>query len=243
MGTIITVNSEDFVTYEFFSEKAYLTVLNVKDYIKQYFFEFISKDAETRLYYDSEHEFFLRSGLSFCRVIAKDKSYLKIEQESSGKNGKYKISTEKKFLQDIKPKEYITDHKLEIANGISSLFPVINIDLSSVIKTCIPILEAQISRVTYRVFMGNGFKADMKLEKIIYFKKGKKSLPVYIMKLEHASPETFRKDFIGFCENLERYFKLMVRTNETKLQMGKRVTAPPPPPAPKAKPENKGDKK
>lgn len=228
MGILIDRYSADVKTWDVFSVSSFARILEVEQFLTTYVFEYQESGNETRTFYDSPNGLLERAGISLCKVVnLNGNSYVKIEKENYLPTAsKIVIETEKTFIQEIKPKDYLIDHNLEIARGITAMFTTnLPIDLDHVIKSLIPKITSTIKKKTYKIFSGNGFKAEMRFEEIVFKNaETRKSAVSLLMKLELKSPVTFRDQFVDFCAKMEKYCKEISENKQSKFQIARRLT-------------------
>lgn len=228
MGILIDRYSDDVKTWDVFSVGSFARILEVEQFLSTYVFEYEDSSNEQRTFFDSPNGLLERAGISLCKVVnPKGESYVKIEKENYLPTAsKIKIETEKTFIQNIKAKDFLTDHNIELARGISTMFSTsLAIDLDHVIKTLVPKITATIKKKTYKVFSGNGFKAEMRFEEILFKNtETKKSAVSLLMKIELKSPVSFREQFADFCLKMEKYCKEIAENRQSKFQIARRLT-------------------
>ncbi|MFA6860676.1 MAG: hypothetical protein WCR30_04760 [Clostridia bacterium] len=227
MGILIDRYSCDVKTWDVFSVGSFARILDVQRFLSTYVLEFQESSMETRTFYDSPNALLEKAGISICKVIGKDYSYVKIEKENYlPTQSKIRIEADKTFIQEIKPKDYLTDHNIELSRGIALMFSTnLPIDLDHVIKVLIPKIQATVKRRIYKIFSGNGFKAEMRFEDILFKNNDtRKSATALMLKIELKSPATFREQFADLCLKFEKYCKEIAENNQSKFQVAKRLT-------------------
>lgn len=227
MGRFESKNVTGEKYYDALSKKTFGQIMSLDRFLSLYSFEPEGASRIIETYYDTPGKLLERAGLTLSKVVEGNNAYFKVEREYvTSSLPSIHRREEKVFIHDIQPNDDVKKHMYYIIDGITSMYTTsFNIDLENVLKTVVPKMEIMTRYNQIKVFSGNGFKAHMDFEDVLFKNyENKKSVPRLMVKVSMTSPQTFIKTFEDFNKEIQRYCKTIFDVKETKYQLAVRLT-------------------
>lgn len=227
MGKFETFSMEGVKLYTLFAKDSFNKVLAFCRDLPLYSLYGEGRDVRIDIYLDSPNNLLKSAGIILSKVIENNKAYLKVEREDFNKERKNLIKKEKKvFIHPVGLKDTAFDHSLFLIDGITSMFSTkFHIDLENVLKTVVPKLEIESKRDHFKAFSGKGFKAEMIYENIrIKNNDTKKRSDLLMLKVEQTSSKINLSEFNDFTFKIEKYCKEVLPVEESKYEIGMKIT-------------------
>lgn len=225
MGRFEIVSSEGTRTYTVFAKSSYRNVLRLEADMPMYNFVGEGRYMVEEIYYDSPNNLLASAGILLSKVVEDGKAFFKVEREDY--LYEKKLSKQKKiFVHPIGLKDGVQDHTIFLINGITSFFTTkFSIDLENILKVVVPKVEIRTKVDSFKILSGTGFKGVMTFEEVkIKNNFTKRKADVDMLKIELASSESTKKDFLTFIEKLEKYCKEIMPISDSKYQIALRMT-------------------
>ena len=226
MGNFVEVKKDGVKTYTLFNKGSIKQVLMLQNILPMYTFDAQESFKSKEVYLDSPNNLLLSAGIILSKTTEKNKAFFKVEMEKLKTNKTSLVQrTEKIFVHNVGLKDKVLDHSFFLANGIKAMFSTqFYIDLDNVLKLIVPKIELKIKKSTFKVFAGNGFKAELLFEEIaIKNYESKRGSNLYTLTVTQLS-QLQAKEFDEFTSKIEKYCKEIMPTQDSKYEIVKRMT-------------------
>lgn len=226
MGNFVEVSKEGIKNYTLFSKNAIKQVISLQAILPMYTFIAEDKYKSKQVFLDSGNNLLSSAGVILSKTTEKNKAYFKVEMEQL-RNSTSSIlkRSEKVYIHNVGVKDNVKDHLFFLANGIKAMFSTqFTIDLDNVLKMIVPKIELKTKRSIFKVFSGNGFKAELIFDEIDvrnFESRRGTSLQTLTVKQTSAIQNT---QFEEFTNKLEKFCKEIIPTEDTKFEIVKRMT-------------------
>lgn len=226
MGNFIEVSKDGVKNYTLFSKNAIKQVISLQSILPMYTFIADEKCKLKQVYLDSENNLLSSAGVILSKTTEKNKAYFKVEMEQlKGKASSLLKRSEKVYIHNVGIKDSAKDHSFFLANGIKAMFSTqFTIDLDNVLKMIVPKIELKTKRSVYKVFSGNGFKAELIFDEIdVRNFETRRGTALQTLTVKQTS-SIQNSQFEEFTNKLEKFCKEIIPTDDTKYEIVRRMT-------------------
>lgn len=234
MGAFVELKTQGTKTFVALTDKAMPKILGLEKKISLHRFAFVKQYKSNQVFYDTPTGLLSKAGIILSKTISPDKTYFCVE----GQTALFKNFSRKKhrvFIHEVGPKDTVKDHAFYLVDGIKGLFTTqFTIDLENVLKNVKPKIIVDSVNDEYMVLSGGGFQGKITYQQsqINNFETKRKRKKDDRYKTIHVEAESIKGQLPAFnylIDQIIKYDKDVIETDETDFDYFLRVTKPLPP--------------